>query len=691
MKTILVPPPLITYKSEDVFPVSPPLGLMSITTVAQKNGHDVAICDLNIERKRGRIPKKNDWHRAAAEYILSLQPELVGFGSMCSSFPATILICKVLKGKCPSLKTVMGGPQATMVFHDLLLTVPEIDYILTGEADFSFSELLDALKSSPKPGLPGLAYRKDGGVTYQPPGDPVDPDALPTINYDTWPIRKAIEEGWHRSSLPIDAGRGCPYRCSFCSTNTFFRRKYRLKSPVKLSAEAKSLYKKFGITSFSLTHDSFTARRSHVIAVARSLIESDIPELKWVSSARVDTVDRELLTIMKASGCKRLFFGIETGSARMQKKINKFLDIDTIDPTLSQAFELGFGFTVSLIIGFPDEEWDDIEATVRLLLRWSGIERIAVQLHVLAPQTGTAILEKNRDRLEFDARFPDPAYFNNRCPPSEIDFAKKHPNLCPQCFFIQNDKVERKKLVDLREFMILLVHTLPGIGPFLLRVEKSLVDLVSRWQARCILNGIHLPTDTEFIYVLENKIPYVRTLLEELETNSNLNLMQQSFLAYWTTILEMESNAYVEQDRPGAMSPEKIEAYMELGREVFPVIDQACELKTMVYDVDRSLQNWMNKGTWNWPEEGKIHYLFVRREEKIEINEVSGTVATVFQMCDGNHSLSQIYSFLKREPEKEVKALGPKMGTAELLGHVLGILKEVAGLRLTLGEMYSEK
>lgn len=689
MKTILVPPPLITYKPEDSFPVFPPLGLMSIATVAQGKGHDVAICDLNFARRRGDIPETHDWHHAAADYILSLRPELIGFGTMCSSFPATILICQELKAQFSSLKVIMGGPQATMVCRDLLSTVPEIDYILTGEADFSFMEFLDTFDLTGNPMAPGLAYRKDGNVFLEPVGSPVDLDALPMINYDTWPFREAIEKGWHRSSIPIDAGRGCPYNCSFCSTNRFFRRTYRIKSPAKLKKEVRTLSQKFGINSFNLTHDSFTTRRSYVIAVARSFADSQIPHLKWVSSARVDTVDHELLTIMKESGCTRLFFGIETGSARMQKKINKCLDIGKIELTLSQAFELGFGFTVSLIIGFPDEEWRDVEATLRLLLRWSGIERIMVQLHVLAPQAGTAILEKFRDQLKFDAWFPDPAYFNQRCPTPEIEFAQKHPMLCPQCYYIPNDKVERKKLVELRELVFLLVHTLPGIGPFLFRTEKTLVDLVNRWCQRCALEGIHLPNDTGFFYVSENKIPYVRVLLDEIRMHTNLNEMQKSFLAYWETILDMESEAEV--DGVNHLSEDTPFEKIEPDQELIPVLKNKCMTKTMNYNVDRSLQDWIKNGIWKWPEKRKIHYLFVRREENIEINEVSGSVAAIFHMCNGNRSLSQIYSLLQSVSDKEIEAIRYSMGAAELLGQVLGILREIAGLGLTVRGMDSEK
>jgi len=232
---------------------------MSIATVARQAGHDVVICDLNVARRRGELPDTEDWHRAGAEHLLALDPEIVGLGTVCSSFAATILVCQALKAQRPSLPVVLGGPQATLVYRDLLEAIPEIDFVLTGEADHTFTQLLDTLDRGGPIAVPGLAQRVNGSVVLAPAANPVDMDALPMPDYGLWPFREVLDDSSYEDWVPIDDGRGCPYRCSFCSTSQFFRRKYRMKSPSRVSEEMTSLYRTYGFAHFELTHDAFTA------------------------------------------------------------------------------------------------------------------------------------------------------------------------------------------------------------------------------------------------------------------------------------------------------------------------------------------------------------------------------------------------------------------------------------------------
>ena len=224
MKVVLIPPPHISHNREaEGAVIHPPLGLLCISAVARQAGHDIVITDLNIARQRRILPPRGEWDEAAAYFILSHKPDIVGFSTLCSSFPSSVQICKALKRKSASIPVLFGGPQATLVYRDLLLEIPEIDFVLMGEADYSFTDFLDSMNGFENKPVQGLAYRKNGDVTHEDPKGTIDIQSLPMPDYGFWAFTEVIEKEWCSKKIPIDAGRGCPFNCYFCSTSRFFK------------------------------------------------------------------------------------------------------------------------------------------------------------------------------------------------------------------------------------------------------------------------------------------------------------------------------------------------------------------------------------------------------------------------------------------------------------------------------------
>jgi len=682
MRAVLVPPPLIAKQRDGKLEAYPPLGVLSMATVARQNGHDVTICDLNVARCRGVLPHSEDWHAAAADHILALGPDIVGFGTICSSFPASIMIVKALKALRPALTILMGGPQASLVYGDLLLSIPEVDFVLTGEADYTFMRFMESYSHGQPPEIPGMARRERGKLQCDQADSLVDLDSLPMCDYTLWPMQEAVKNGWFEGGIPLDAGRGCPYQCSFCSTNKFFRRKYRIKSAARLKEEIQQLYQCFGYTRYRLTHDSFTANRKDVVEISRALAECDVPNLSWSCSARVDAMDSELMEIMWKGGCRGLFFGVETGSSRMQDVINKNLDIEALEPVLSNALALGYRFVISCIIGFPEEEWTDVEATLRFLLRWSNMKKVNLQLHLLAPQTGTEILEKYKNQLQFDYWYPDVAYFNTLCPKPEIAFVKDHSELCPQCYFIPNQHVDRRELTITREFIRLLMRSLPGLGPFVLRTQSSILDLLRRWRRRCAVEGLPVPDRTSFFWLVpDDTIPYLKNLMEVLGENPHLTETHESFLSLWKTILALEEAPAVLDTGEPTRIPD---ASRSTNRDVdgFRVVTRNCQLTAFEFDVYQCLQDWMERGVWNMPISRRTYYLFVKHENGLQVCELSRVAAMIFRWCDGNHTLSDLYFLVDALSDAETESLRQEMGTAAITHSVLKFLRDAAGLKI---------
>src|SRR5262249_907795 len=155
------------------------------------------------------------------------------------------------------------------------------------------------------------------------------------------------------------------------------------------------------ITKFDLIHDMFTVDRTKVVEFCELLISNGSP-FEWGCSARTDCVDSELLEMMKAAGCAGIFFGIETGSTRMQILINKGLNLDESRRVLREADRVGIKTTASLIAGYPQETLEDFRQTLEFFGDAVRSLWLDPQLHILSPLAETPLTTQYRDRLFLD-------------------------------------------------------------------------------------------------------------------------------------------------------------------------------------------------------------------------------------------------------------------------------------------------
>jgi len=157
----------------------------------------------------------------------------------------------------------------------------------------------------------------------------------------------------------------------------------------------------------------FTFDRGRVVAICKKLMETGL-RLQWSCSARPDSVDAELLRLMYRAGCTDIYFGLETGSPRIQKLINKRLNIGESLSTFKIALQIGMKVTVAFIIGFPQETEDDLTSTLTTALRigsWPS-ERVSIQVHLLSPLAGTQLTEKYAGEILYDGHSPSLASVN---------------------------------------------------------------------------------------------------------------------------------------------------------------------------------------------------------------------------------------------------------------------------------------
>lgn len=397
---------LLLKRENDInhFVLQPHLGLISLISVIERAGHKGILYDPKLDIHQGKFGIDKHLYYNIARKIQEFSPDVIGFTSLGCNFICTAKIAQYIRTEAPHIPILLGGPHATVLDRVILNKFSQFDIIVRNEAERKILHVLEALGSRNFENISGVTYKNYRDEIIHNPGDDIieNLDELPFPSYHAYPIKEL-----GLKSLRVEAGRGCPFKCTFCSTATFFGRRYRLKSPEVLCRELDFLYNTYGISDFGLTHDLFTVNRNKVMDFCNVVKKR---KYTWKCSARMDCVDLELLKLMKNSGCSSIYYGIEAGSKRMQKISRKNLDLDIYDETLDNTLALKIEPTLSFITGYPQETSDDQEQTINLIgtsFNRKTETAINVQLHLLTPEPGTALLNEFLNSMEFDSHISD--------------------------------------------------------------------------------------------------------------------------------------------------------------------------------------------------------------------------------------------------------------------------------------------
>ena len=457
-----------------------PMGILSLAAVLEVNGITAQIVDLN-QLYYEYFEESDKQRQSFCQYIInklgSQEYDVFGFSTICSTYPLTIRIAAGVKQLRPNATIMFGGPQASVVDVQTLTAFPFVDLIVRGEAEQTLPAVLENISHADYTKIPGVTFRL-GGQIIRNPNAPVisDLDQLPLAAFHLYPNVERC------SYLPLEIGRGCPFACSFCSTNDFFRRQFRLKSPAKAVAEMKILKQRYGVETFDLIHDMFTVNRKKVQAFCDEVIRSG-EEFLWSCSARTDCVDDELIDSMARAGCKGIFFGIDSGSAQMQQVMNKGLDLAEAIRIIERADTSGMDTTVSLITGFPEETKEDLRATVSFLADSLRFDKAEPQFHLLAPLAETPITAKYQDQLHFDDIFSDISHQGWEQETEDRELIRAHRDIFPNFYAVPTPWLARTYLKELRQFIL---NGVKSVRWLFLAVHQNCEDLLTvfdRWQS----------------------------------------------------------------------------------------------------------------------------------------------------------------------------------------------------------------
>ncbi len=305
-------------------------------------------------------------------FVLTERPDFIGVSVSTPNYLPAKRVVSMIKGLGTEGKILLGGPHASACKARALQDFGA-DVLFFGEAEESLPAYLEAMNCGRHIGeVAGLVFHGAKGIVETPfPGFVEDLDELPFPLWESIDPRSypPIPHQFFVRELPVApimVTRGCPLNCYFCSSTRLYGAKLRKRSPKNVLDEMTWLNRDFGVREFHIEDDSLTLDRGLVISLCEELLASKInTPWKTPNGLLVNTLDKELLSLMRRAGCYQISLGIETLSQKSIDEMGKHYEIDRLKEIIADAHDLGLETQGLFIIGLPREDMEQMEETIR--------------------------------------------------------------------------------------------------------------------------------------------------------------------------------------------------------------------------------------------------------------------------------------------------------------------------------------
>ena len=364
-KLLLVNPPSEVYAKSRIqagITYVPQVSLAMLAAVGQEEGYDVRILDLGVSA---------DPSREFAEVLETFSPTVLGVTMMTPHFGAACELARQAKTICPDVLAIAGGAHASSLPKQ---TVAEssFDVAVVGEGEHTLAELLQ--RPNDLSSIRGIAHSAAGEVRQNPRRDPImDLDSLPfpawgLFDFSRYPTSKLTSR---KSPVgAIGTSRGCPHRCIYCSKDIFGHRT-RFKSTERVMAEIEHA-RNAGIRELHIWDDHFATKPARAKEICQAIIDRGLQmPLNMFAGMRVDSVDPDLMALLKQAGCYSVALAPETGSAELLKVIKKGITLEDCRRAFKCARDAGLETIAFFMLALPGETPETAENTIRFAIELS--------------------------------------------------------------------------------------------------------------------------------------------------------------------------------------------------------------------------------------------------------------------------------------------------------------------------------
>lgn len=365
-----------------------PVNLLMVAAPLVESGYRVKIIDQRIDK---------NWKAVLLEEIKK-EPLVFGVSALTGKQILNGLEASEFVKQNSNIPVVWGGVHASLLPYQTLEN-EYIDWVVVGEGEETFLELVDCLKNKTTlENIKGIGYKKDGKIFINQQRDFVDLNKLPEIPYqliniENYISNKSFATGKIARNLALYTSRGCPHRCGFCYNKEFNQQRWRGKSAERVVEEMKNLIKDYQINAFEIEDDEFFVDLERARRICELIIKRGL-EIEIFASCRVNYVlnmNEDYLKLLYRAGFRTLAFGVESGSEKILDLIHKDITINQVFETINRLKKVGINSKYYFMAGLPTETVEDLYKTTDLIQKMKQLDpQIRIpSWRVFTPYPGT--------------------------------------------------------------------------------------------------------------------------------------------------------------------------------------------------------------------------------------------------------------------------------------------------------------
>ena len=422
-----------------------PIGPAYIAAALDAAGYEVDIIDSQGEGIMGLRSTADGRHKTQGwtteEIIQRIDPDagVLGVSLMFSQeWPLHCELLRQIHAAYPDLTIIAGGEHSTAMPELVLGAGVGIKYVVKGEGEMPFLELVHKLAIGESPqNVGGLAYLDadgrlvDNGLSRR----VIDIDNLPGPAWHLCNVNAYFSGNWSAGigrgrNMPILATRGCPYQCTFCSNPSMWTMRYLMRDPVKVVDEIEQNISQYQTNSIDFADLTAVVRAGWILDFCHELGRRGL-NISWQlpSGTRSEALNEDTLRALLKSGCAFLVFAPESGSQETLDQVRKRLDLDNIVTTVGAAVRVGHTVKVNYIIGLPEEGrrsiWKTVRQVIQMALKGAHDRNVAI----FTPYPGSELYRELRSSGEIPD--PDDAYFDKLLVQFDFTIVASHCRAVP--------------------------------------------------------------------------------------------------------------------------------------------------------------------------------------------------------------------------------------------------------------------
>ncbi|HHT9158390.1 MAG TPA: B12-binding domain-containing radical SAM protein [Candidatus Brocadiaceae bacterium] len=373
---------------------SPPFALMYLSSYLKSKQIDTILIDKCVHKRFfGDFRISCSHVQNLLQDINDYNPDIIGMTLFSRELKEISTLCRLIKNEFKSKIIVLGGPHPTAMSDECLKQIPECDFIVRGEGEITFSNLIESLHDNKDlSDVKGISFRSKNEILH-------NKDADINYNLDDFPFpdRESLIRNYKNGSYghivygsPSDilmTSRGCPFQCGFCFKVCS---KYRNRSPENVINEIDWIVKNIMPEYIQIMDDSFTIQKERCTRILDKLTAKKYP-CKFKVRSRANAVDKELLDKMKQAGVTTVVYGFESGSQKMLDAFNKKTTVKQNIAACTLTKKAGLNCFGDMILFYPGETKETLKETEKFI---KSAKPHAVKFYVLTPLPKTKVYEE---------------------------------------------------------------------------------------------------------------------------------------------------------------------------------------------------------------------------------------------------------------------------------------------------------